>query len=114
MTATNFGNSVLGSHDDKTYEVLHGRFGNFQVRAWKEEETHAVFFCSLNNNDWTMLATHPNGHSCKALAERILQVWKQACPPKHALDQFHYILACGGTGQAEKYVVRIINGGADL
>lgn len=114
MSANNFGGSMLPSHDDKTYEVLHGRFGNFQVRAWKEEEEHALFFCSLNNNDWIMLAMHANGHSCKALAERIIQVWKGASPPKHALDQFQYILDCGGLGRGEAAIRRIINGGADL
>jgi len=38
------------------------------------------------------LASHPNGHSCKELLDRMAKG-----NAERALNQFDYILACGGT-----------------
>ena len=59
---------------------------------------------------WTMLAMHPNGYSCKALAERIIQVWNGEKPPYYATNQYQYILDCGGLCRDEFIIEAVIKG----
>lgn len=47
-----------------------------------------------------LVASHANGYSCASLAERVLLVWEGKREPLHALEQFDYIMACGGAGCA--------------
>lgn len=85
----NIGGSLLPSSDARILRPMPGRTGTFQVRALPELDTHGLF------HDTRLLVTHANGYSCHSLAERIL-----TGKIDHALEQFDYILACGGLGVA--------------
>lgn len=54
------------------------------------EDTHALFL-----ND-TRIASHPNGYSCRSLAERMV-----AGDSIRTMEQAEYIIACGGTADLE-------------
>jgi hypothetical protein len=114
---TNFGNSILPSHNQDTYKLLEGKYGKLQVRPIEELEEHGLFYLANPDpaspqtvRDWMLVVMHPNGHSCKALAERILQVWRGERRNSFAMDQVQYILDCGGFAQSSKRIGLIIDG----
>lgn len=86
------GGSLLASSDSRILQPLTGKHGTFQVRPLPELDTHALFL------DGHILAMHPNGYSCRNLAERIIEVWEGRRAEAYALEQFDYILRCGGLG----------------
>lgn len=113
MSKTNFGGSLLPSHDSSTYEILEGEYGKLQVKPINEFEEHVVMFLPNDKEKprgWTMLAMHPNGYSCKELAKRILDVWNGNRDKYYALSQFDYILDCGGMGRDKSTIEAVING----
>jgi hypothetical protein len=86
------GGSILPSSDPHILKPLQGLHGTFQVRPLPEFDTHGLFF------DERLLVTHANGYSCHSLAARILAVWSGTRDVQYAMEQFDYILACGGKG----------------
>jgi len=103
--------------DSQTQDVLTGKFGRLQVRAIPEADTFALFYLANPLEDrpelirgWTMLACHPNGHSCKELAVRILAAWEGKGDGGRAVEQFDFILRCGGLGRSLETVLAVISG----
>jgi hypothetical protein len=99
---TNFGGSWLPSYGPDTYDVLVGLHGQLQVRPTRRKD---------EADGWTLLAMHPNGYSCKELAERIMAVWQQQRPKEYAMQQFQYILDCGGLGRSADTLEAVLAGG---
>ena len=85
MRMRTIGGSLLPSNDSRVLSPL----GNMQVRVIEELDTHGLFLNSLKGE--TLLAMHPNGYSCRELAERIA-----SGNTEKVLAQVEYILACGG------------------
>lgn len=99
------GGSLLPSSEPRILQPLQGKHGTFQVKPLPELDTYCLFF-----NEDVLLAMHPNGYSCHSLAERILAVWDGSRDLKYALDQFDYILACGGLGKQRGSIEHIARG----
>lgn len=108
--------SILPSSNHQTCDLLTGAHGQLQVRELPIGETFALFYlanpCEGRHNlkrGWTMLAVHPNGHSCRQLANRILAAWAGADGAR-ALEQFQHILDCGGLGRTYSTILAVIDG----
>ena len=111
MTPT-YGNPILSPYVDP--DILTGKHGQLQVRALPDADTFGLFYLA-NPADgmtrgWTLLACHPNGHSCKELANRILAAWAGTGDGARAVDQFDFILRCGGLGRSLETILHIIRG----
>lgn len=79
----NIGGSILPSSDPSILQPIQTRAGEVQVRVLAEQDTHGLF-----QGD-TLLAQHPNGYSCHALAKRMRDM-------RDAASQADYIVRCGG------------------
>jgi len=79
------GGSLLPSNDPEILTPVKVGNHTLEVRALPKLDTHKLFF------DDEELAEHPNGFSCKALANRII-----AGDLSRVSDQANYIKACGG------------------
>lgn len=97
------GGSVLPSSEPRILKPWEGLHGTFQVRPLPELDTHGLY---LDNR---LLVTHPNGYSCYALAERLMLVWGSARDVGYAMEQFDYIMTCGGMGIQRAAIESIAN-----
>lgn len=90
MSTRNIGGSILPSSDSQILQPM--RFGArvLQVHPIMEADTHGLFLETPHGP--SLLATHPNGYSCHALAKRMVEGDAQ-----RVKEQAEYILACGGT-----------------
>jgi hypothetical protein len=93
------GGSLLPSSSPRVLAATEHPFGILQVRALPDADTHALFLRTATGE--TMLATHPNGYSCRALAGCMA-----VGNVESTRDQVNYILACGGTA---RHIDHIIN-----
>lgn len=76
-----------------------------------ELDTHGLFLLDLNQpGNEQLLAMHPNGYSCHSLAERILAAWRKERTVAYVLEQFDYILRCGGLGKSRDTIEYIARG----
>lgn len=85
-TSRNIGGSILPSNCAMILQPVETPVGTLQVRVMEAQDTHGLFRVS----DGALLAQHPNGYSCHALAKRLATGGKAA-------EQADYIVACGGT-----------------
>lgn len=110
----NIGGSILPSSEPRILQVHAGEFGAFQVRAMPELDTHGLFLLDPNlqffQGNEQLLAMHPNGYSCHSLAERILAAWRKERTVAYVLEQFDYILRCGGLGKSRDTIEYIARG----
>lgn len=114
MTPT-YGNPILSPY--VAPGILTGKHGQLQVRALPDADTFGLFYLANPVEDrlelkrgWTLLACHPNGHSCKELANRILAAWAGKGDGARAVDQFDFILRCGGLGRSLETILHVIRG----
>ena len=114
MTST-YGNPILSPY--VAPDILTGKHGQLQVRALPDADTFGLFYLANPAEDrpelkrgWTLLACHPNGHSCKELANRILAAWAGKGDGARAIDQFDFILRCGGLGRSLETILHVIRG----
>lgn len=109
------GGSILPSASREVYETKQGKHGSFQTRPVAELDTHGLFF-ARNEGEFAgvyiLIASHPNGYSCDHLAKRILEAWEPQDPRSvgRALEQFDYILSCGGMGKSRTAIEYITKG----
>ena len=117
MTTTKqpYGGPILSPYVDP--DILIGKHGRLQIRAMPEADTFGLFYLANPNEDrpalirgWTLLACHPNGHSCKELSTRILAAWEGKGDGARAVDQFDFILRCGGLGRSLETILHVIRG----
>lgn len=108
MGKSNFGGSLLSSHDSSTYREVSHKFGILKVIPLSEIEIHALMYEDDRKLGFSMLATHANGYSCKELADRILKAWEGKATAEYALQQFDFILQCGGTGRSRAVIEWVI------
>ena len=99
--------SILPNTAAHLLQPLQGPKGHVLRVKWHPEFDSHV--CYLNDS---AIAAHHNGFSCFALAERILAVWKGERDAPHALQQFDYILACGGLGTRRESIEAVLALGA--
>ncbi len=104
-SSRNIGGSILPSSEPRILQLQTGAHGTFQVRLLPELDTHGLFF-----GESLLLAQHANGYSCNALAERILSAWRGERDVAYAMEQFDYILACGGKGLPRAAIENIARG----
>lgn len=88
------GRSILPSSEPRILTPI----GDLQVRALPDLDTHALLYKGR------MIASHPNGYSCRVLAERMV-----AGDKAHALAQHNYILACGGLAKTAGAIACIMD-----
>lgn len=107
------GGSLLPSAGAETYRAKEGKFGTFETRPMLDADSHGLFY-ARNYGDYAgsfiLIAMHPNGYSCDNLAMRILAAWEDESAVNRAIEQFDYILVCGGLGQSRESVLALING----
>lgn len=115
-----FGGSILPSSDASTLQAQTGKWGSFQVKPILELETYGLWhmFRAEPSPEGAkgaegkyyshIIAMHPNGYSCKNLADRILMAWAGERDADYAFAQFQYILDCGGMGikpESMRYII---------
>jgi hypothetical protein len=105
------GDSILPPNDARILQPQKGIYGTLQVRVLPELDTHGLFlYDGPHYNSEQLLAMHPNGYSCNALAERILAAWSGDRSVSYAMEQFDYILACGGMGRSRASIEYVASG----
>ena len=114
-TKPTYGGPILSPYTSE--QIMTGKHGKLQVRALPETDTFGLFYMANELEDrpdlvrgWTLLACHPNGHSCKELAQRILSAWEGKGDSARAVDQFDFILRCGGLGRSLETILAVIRG----
>lgn len=85
MKTANIGGSILPSSSPQVLEPITMPKGTLQVREMPHLDTHGLFV------DSRLVAMHPNGYSCRSLAERIA-----SGDVGRVRQQAQYILDCGG------------------
>jgi hypothetical protein len=108
----NIGGSILPSAGRDTYHAKEGKYGSFETRPMTELDTHGLYFAYGSTEiakSYVLIASHPNGYSCDELAKRMVSGWATG-DTKWAMEQFDYILACGGRGIDRETVEGIANG----
>lgn len=90
MKTKNIGGSILASSCPQILQSMPFKDGRLRVVPDYEADTHHL---QLNGQT---IASHPNGYSCHALAERMI-----AGDTKRIQDQAEYIVACGGESNFE-------------
>ena len=115
MTTPTYSAPILSPYVDP--DILTGKHGRLQVRALPDADTFGLFYLANPVEDrpelkrgWTLLACHPNGHSSKELANRILAAWEGTGDEARAVDQFNFILECGGLGRSLETILAVIGG----
>lgn len=86
----NTGGSILPSSDPQILTPLPFRRGSLVVVPLEHVDTYALVY--KDEAGLSVLATHPNGYSCRELALRMA-----SGNAERATKQGAYILACGGT-----------------
>jgi len=107
------GGSLLPSGSPEVYRPKIGQHGTFETRPLHEIDTHGLFYSApagAVDHGPMLIAMHPNGYSCDELAKRIIAAWRGETPPERALDQFDFILACGGMGKSRSAIEHIASG----
>lgn len=99
--------SILPNSSPEILKPLEGIHGTFQVKLLPNGD-HELY---LGTN---LIAIHNNGFSCYSLAKRIVDAWNGVRTPEHALEQFDYILRCGGLGIARSTVEWIIRNSPEV
>jgi len=89
----NIGGSLLPSSSPHILKPIPFKHGRLQVYPWPEMDTHYLAF--VTERESITLASHPNGFSCYALAERTISGNVQ-----RVREQAEYIVRCGGTTYA--------------
>lgn len=96
--------SILPNSSPQILAALPGKHGTFQVRLIAGLDDHGLFFGE------SLIAIHNNGYSCHNLAERIIAAWENKGSVARAMEQFDYILRCGGLGKSRESVEWIASG----
>jgi len=107
------GGSILPSGSPEIYRPKVGKYGTFETRPLADLDTHGLFYTRLEGPHAgvaILIASHPNGYSCNVLAERLLSAWDGKLSKSRALEQFDYILSCGGIGKARDTIDAIGDG----
>ncbi len=100
-TPHNRGGSLLSSSSPHIMQIMEGKKGAFQVKDMGNElDTAGLFYRPLPSEynpepGFSLVAMHPNGFSCHALATRIMKAWENG-DVENAAAQAQYILDCGG------------------
>lgn len=103
----NIGGSLLPSSSPAILQPLDCAFGRLVVRARPAKDTHVLILVA--DGAEKELASHPNGFSCRNLAERM------ACGDLARIRaQASYIVACGGTAAVEDIVQTVTRGAAAM
>lgn len=108
----NIGGSLLPSAGHSTYQRKEGAYGFLEVRVMQSDlDTHGLFFARKpevkgDPMHWTLLAMHPNGHSCERLAFDLIHAWITG-DTVHVVNQIDYILRCGGMALDRESVARL-------
>lgn len=109
-----FGGSILPSSDGQILQPMVGAHGTLQVKPLLELESYGLFYtreiqapaggAMQTIMASSVIASHPNGYSCHNLAQRILAAWSNPTEAMidRALEQFDYIMSCGGLGTVRK------------
>lgn len=90
MSARHVGGSLLPSNDPNILQPLAHVSGYLLVRIVPELDTHSLYLVTPAGE--TKLASHPNGCSCRALADRMV-----SGDAKRVSEQAKYIVDCGGS-----------------
>jgi len=91
--------SLLPNSSPEILKPMPGAGGVLQVIWIEQIDAHGLFYQRDGAESACLVATHHNGHSCRALAERIIQG-----DQKLVLDQLDYIQRCGGTASNAQFL----------
>lgn len=94
--------SILPNSSPEILRPMPGCGGVFQVVWVSEIDSHALLYQRDGNASARTLATHHNGHSCRALAERMI-----SRESSRAVDQMEYIRQCGGMAASAETIASI-------
>lgn len=95
--------SILPNSSPEILRPMLGCGGVFQV-IWVEAlDVHALLYERNGAKHGAVtLACHNNGHSCRALAERMI-----SGPVERALEQAEFIRDCGGMAASQRHIESI-------
>ncbi|RWE37435.1 hypothetical protein [Mesorhizobium sp.] len=100
----NMAGSLLPSEGNDTLHPVNFAGGVLQVSRFMERETYVLNWTAPNASP-IKIAAHPNGYSCKELAERMA-----AGNPTRAEAQRAYIVACGGYAIPAEAFTKVLQG----
>lgn len=92
------GGSLLPSNEARILQPVETLFGTLQVRVIAELDTHGLFHKHAAGE--SLMATHPNGYSCRELLDRMVKG-----DVDRARRQVQHILDCGGTARHVEHIV---------
>lgn len=98
--------SLLPSHDATVLKhgVING--WTFTIEPVEQLQTYAL------KVEGSTLAMHPNGFSLKELVKRIADYNATGTGYSRAVDQWDYILACGGQARSQSVLTYYLGGEA--
>ena len=99
----NIGGSILPSSCPAILVPMAHKGGQLVVIPDEEADTHHLKY--VKDGDTKVLASHPNGYSCRSLGERIVLGNKI-----RVKEQAEYIVRCGGSmdwGEIENVFVEV-------
>ncbi|RVC71332.1 hypothetical protein EN759_00520 [Mesorhizobium sp. M00.F.Ca.ET.038.03.1.1] len=102
----NMADSLLPSEGRDTLTPIAFKGGILKVSRNMERETYVLNWTALNASP-IKIAAHPNGYSCKELAERMVKG-----DSARAEDQRAYIVACGGYALPAEAFAKVLEGAA--
>jgi hypothetical protein len=106
-TPRNIGGSILPSSSPQVLSPLPFREGALVVRPLVEADTHGLFY---DRGEFSsLLCTHSNGYSCRALAERLTNG-----NADRVREQAEYVLRCGGTCREMEAILELLKPGAPV
>lgn len=97
----NIGGSILPSSDPSILLPLKFKGGCLFVKPDNKKDTHHLVFEKWG--DCSILASHPNGYSCRSLSERII-----SGEIKAIREQLKYIIDCGGAALSSEDIENIL------
>lgn len=92
------GGSILPSNEPRILQPVETPFGILQVRVIAELDAHGLFRRHAAGE--LLLATHPNGYSCRELLDRMV-----ARQGDRVRQQVQYIMDCGGTARHVDHII---------
>jgi hypothetical protein len=87
--------SILPNSSPDVLRAITGKHGTLCVKWVGELDSHVLYFNA------SPIASHHNGYSCRALADRIHAAWEGRASTDRAIEQAEYIQRCGGMGNTD-------------
>lgn len=94
--------SILPSHDSRTLEPVTLHNITFKIEPVESLQTYVLFA------DRSAIASHANSYSLRNLVDRIVAFRAGRADKARVLEQWNYILDCGGMTRSQNTLVYLL------